>query len=107
LTFWHRLKVDPSDPEHQELNEWAPIDFDPDYFDVEEASLAMRSPRPLEAGRDPQLEDILGSGIDRHQDRDPEHPPDRHVFVSTVLMPLMPLLRSLQTHRGPGITSRS
>ena len=40
--------ADPSHSEHEELKEWASIDFDPDYFDVEEASLEMRSPRPLE-----------------------------------------------------------
>lgn len=39
--------ADPSHPEHQKLKEWAPIDFDPDYFDVEETSLEMRSPRPV------------------------------------------------------------
>src|SRR5690606_1633698 len=38
--------ADPSHPEHEELKEWASIDFDPDYFDVEEASLEMRSPTP-------------------------------------------------------------
>lgn len=39
---------DPSYPDHEELKEWAPTDFDPDHFDPDEASLAMRSPRPLE-----------------------------------------------------------
>lgn len=40
--------TDSSHPEHEELKNWAPIDFDPDYFDVEEASLEMRSPSPPE-----------------------------------------------------------
>lgn len=40
--------ADPSHPDHDELREWAPTDFDPDYFDAEEASLEMRSPSPLE-----------------------------------------------------------
>lgn len=40
--------ADPSHPKHEELKEWAPIDFDPHYFDIEEAGLEMRSPRPLE-----------------------------------------------------------
>jgi len=41
--------ADSSHPEHEELKNWAPIDFDPDYFDVEEASLEMRSASPLES----------------------------------------------------------
>lgn len=40
--------ADPNHPEHEELKEWAPIDFDPDYFNVDVTSLEMRSPSPLE-----------------------------------------------------------
>ena len=39
--------ADASHPDHEELKSWAPPDFDPAYFDVEGANLAMRSPRPL------------------------------------------------------------
>jgi hypothetical protein len=33
---------------HAELLEWLPPDFDPEAFDVDEATEAMRSPRPLQ-----------------------------------------------------------
>jgi hypothetical protein len=39
--------ADPGHAEHEDFKEWAPPDFDPDFFDIEEANLAMRSPRPL------------------------------------------------------------
>lgn len=39
--------ADPGHPDHEDFKEWAPPDFDPDFFDIEEANLAMRSPRPL------------------------------------------------------------
>jgi hypothetical protein len=40
--------ADPNHPDHEGLREWAPTDFDPASFDVDEANLALRSPRPLE-----------------------------------------------------------
>ncbi|NIA26109.1 MAG: plasmid pRiA4b ORF-3 family protein [Gammaproteobacteria bacterium] len=40
--------ADPRHPEHEELRRWAPSDFDPASFDVEDANLALRSPRPFE-----------------------------------------------------------
>ncbi|MFZ0491728.1 MAG: plasmid pRiA4b ORF-3 family protein [Acidimicrobiia bacterium] len=40
--------ADPNHPDHEELSEWAPLDFDPTHFDKDETNEAMRSPRPLE-----------------------------------------------------------
>lgn len=40
--------ADPGNPDHAELREWAPPDFDPVQFDPVEATLAMHLPRPLE-----------------------------------------------------------
>jgi len=39
--------ADPAHERHAELLEWLPPDFDPEAFDVDEATDAMRSPRPL------------------------------------------------------------
>ena len=39
--------TDPTHPEHDDMREWAPPDFDPTYFDVNETTLALRSARPL------------------------------------------------------------
>ncbi|CAN5529483.1 hypothetical protein BH24ACT7_BH24ACT7_14700 [soil metagenome] len=39
--------ADPDHPDHDDLTEWAPIDFDPARFDVDETTEAMRSLRPL------------------------------------------------------------
>lgn len=38
--------ADPDHPDHEYFKEWAPPDFDPDFFDIEKANRAMRSPRP-------------------------------------------------------------
>ena len=35
--------ADPAHPDHQQLREWAPPDFDPARFDLEETNLAIRS----------------------------------------------------------------
>ncbi len=39
---------DPTHPEHEHMDEWAPPGFDPAAFDVDEVTSAMRSPRPLD-----------------------------------------------------------
>lgn len=38
--------ADPGHPDHEDFKEWVPPDFDPDFFDIEEANVGMRSPRP-------------------------------------------------------------
>lgn len=40
--------ADPQHPDHEELLERAPPDFDPASFDIDDANLALRSQRPLE-----------------------------------------------------------
>jgi Plasmid pRiA4b ORF-3-like protein len=39
--------ADPSDPRHEELTEWLPLDYDPGEFDPDDATEEMRMPRPL------------------------------------------------------------
>ena len=40
--------ADPNNPKHADLREFVPLDYDPEYFDVAETDIDMRSPRPLE-----------------------------------------------------------
>jgi hypothetical protein len=40
--------ADPTHPHHEELREGLPLDFDSAHFDLSEATIAMRSRRPLE-----------------------------------------------------------
>ena len=40
--------LDPLHPEHAERAAWVPGGFDPEVFDLEEATEMMRSPRPLQ-----------------------------------------------------------
>ncbi len=40
--------ADPSHEDHADLTEWAPSGFDPEHFDVDETTEAMRTGRPLE-----------------------------------------------------------
>lgn len=38
---------DPTHPRHEELTEWLPVDYNPDEFNPDDATEAMRSPRPV------------------------------------------------------------
>ena len=40
--------ADPNHPDHEDLQHWTPLDFDPAYFDVAETNAAILSPRPFE-----------------------------------------------------------
>jgi pRiA4b ORF-3-like protein len=40
--------ADPTNPEHQDRIEWLGGEFDPEHFDVDETTEAMRSPRPTD-----------------------------------------------------------
>jgi len=38
--------ADPKHPDHEDLQEWLPLDFDPTHFDLVETETDMRTPRP-------------------------------------------------------------
>jgi hypothetical protein len=40
--------ADPDNPEHADMRGHVPLDYDPEYFDVAETDVEMRSPRPLD-----------------------------------------------------------
>ena len=40
--------ADPGNPEHADMRDFVPLNYDPEYFDVAETDVDMRSPRPLE-----------------------------------------------------------
>lgn len=40
--------ADPNNPEHTDLRDFVPLDYDPEHFDVTETDVEMRSPRPLD-----------------------------------------------------------
>jgi hypothetical protein len=42
-----RVLADPAHPDHGDLTEWAPPDFDPEEFDPDDATEAMKLARPL------------------------------------------------------------
>ena len=40
--------ANPNQPDHADLRDFVPVDYDPAYFDATEADIDMRTPRPLE-----------------------------------------------------------
>ena len=40
--------ADPSNPDHADMRDFVPLDYDPEHFDVAETDVDMRSERPLE-----------------------------------------------------------
>ncbi len=40
--------ADPNNPDHADLRDFVPLDYDPEHFDVAETDVDMRSERPLE-----------------------------------------------------------